>query len=89
MPYRKKEVSVRPQRRAADAIDDLEQMVVVVPVDGDEGEAEGIDRELRAERPEIRQGVSVGRAEVEHPDRDHDREHAVAEGFEAAAAHAR
>jgi hypothetical protein len=33
-------VRVRPERGAADAVDDLQQMMVVVPVEGDEDEAE-------------------------------------------------
>ena len=38
-------------------VDDVHQVVVVVPVDRDEDEAEEIDGEFRNERPEIVQAV--------------------------------
>src|SRR5947199_10791898 len=81
-------MGVGPQHRPADAVDGVEQMVVVVPVDRDENEAQKVDRELRAERPEIGQSVSGGWSQVEHHDRDHDSDHAIAERLKAAAAHA-
>src|SRR5579864_6153220 len=42
-----KKVRVRPEGRAADVVDELQKVVVVIPVDRQKDEAEGIDRELR------------------------------------------
>ncbi len=76
-----------PECGAADAIGDLQQVMVVVPVEGDEDEAEQIDRKLRDQRPKVVQAAAVRWVQVEHHDRDRDRDHCIAERLEAAAAH--
>src|SRR2546423_7175911 len=85
----KEEMRVRPQGRAADAVHDLHQVVMVVPVDRDEHEAEEIDGELRNERPQVVQAASVWWTKAEDHDRDDHGDHAVAERFEATGAHRR
>src|SRR3954467_14079285 len=75
-------MQVRPENAARHSIDDVEHVMVVVPVDAEVDEAEHIGGERRRERPQ-RRPVRAGRqAQLEHHDRDQDGDDAVAEGFE-------
>jgi len=65
----------------------VEQVVVVVPVDGDEDEAEDVGEELGDERAEVGELDAVGRPELQHHDGDDDGDDAVAEGLEPVPGH--
>jgi hypothetical protein len=54
------QVHVGPQHSSADTRDHLEQVVVIVPVDRDEHEAQQVDRELRQQGPQIAEAVPAG-----------------------------
>jgi hypothetical protein len=70
------------RRRCRDALGTVEQVVVVVPVDPDEDEAEDVHRECR--KPVVERGqIDPGRsAQVERHERDHHGDDAVAERVE-------
>ncbi len=62
--------------------DAADEMVVVDPVDGGEGEGEEIDKEGGKDGAQASEAVSVGDFELEHHDGDDDGDDAVGEGFE-------
>ena len=77
------QVEVRPHHGAADALGRSQEVVMVVPVDPDHGEAEDVD-EQRGHS--VRKAVEVGRGrglQIERHDRDDHRHDAVAERLEA------
>jgi hypothetical protein len=61
--------------------------MVVVPVDPEVDEAQDVDQEDRGERFERRQICFVRRLELEHHDRDENRDDAVAERLEPVLRH--
>ena len=61
--------------------------MMIVPVDADINEAQHVSQENGHERLDHRPICSVRDLQLQHHDRDDDREHAVAEGFEAIAFH--
>jgi len=68
----KKQVQVRPQRRAVHVMDRMEHVVMIVPVDADEHEAQHVAEEHRNERRErLRVGI-VRNLQLQHHDRDDD-----------------
>src|SRR5215467_9265184 len=68
-------------------LDDMKQMMVVVPVDPKIDEAEHVRPERRPDRAQSRQVATFRHAELEDHDRDEDGDDAVAEGFEPRRAH--
>ena len=78
---------VRPEDPTVDAVDHLHEVVVIVPVDRNEDEAEEVDGELWHERPQVVQAAAGGWTEAEDHDRDDHGDNAVAERFETARAH--
>jgi hypothetical protein len=80
-------VQVRPEDPAVDAGGGVQQVVMVVPVDPEVREGQHVGQERRQERPEGFEVRSVRNLQLEHHDRDEDRDHAVAEGLEAPLGH--
>src|SRR5436305_648510 len=78
---------VGPQDVAVHPLDGVQQVVVVVPVDADEGEAEQVAQEHGDQRPERGQVRPRWYLELQHHDGDDDGDHAVAERFETPLAH--
>jgi hypothetical protein len=78
------QVQVGPHHRAGDPAGGAEQVVVVVPVDPDEGEAEDVDQQRRQPVAQAGEGVALRRLQLQGHDRDDHRDHAVAEGLQAA-----
>ena len=80
-------MQIGPEHLAVDAIGRVQHVVMVVPVDADEHEAEHVGQEYRNQRP---QGVPrhlVRDVELEHHDRDEDGDNAVAERLETSLCH--
>ncbi len=65
-----------------DFFDAADELVVVNPVDGGEGEGEEIDEEDGEDRAEAGDAVCAGHLEFEHHDGDDDGDDAVGKGFE-------
>ena len=65
----------------------VQQVVMVVPVDAQHHEAEDVGQKHRGERLQRGQVGPVRRLQLQHDDRDQDRDHAVAEGLETRLVH--
>src|SRR5262245_1825777 len=65
----------------------MEHVMMVVPVDADDHEAEDVAEEHRPEWLDCRQAVAVRHLHLEHHDGDDDRNDAIAEGFQAGFRH--
>lgn len=80
-------MEIGPERRSIDALGGVEEVVMIVPVDGDHDEAEDIAQEDRKNGAESGESGTVRRFHFEDHDGDDDGEDAVAEGFEAVFGH--
>ncbi len=78
---------VGPQHTAVDAVGEVQHMVVVIPVDTQKNEAEKVDQQIRDDWQQRGKLGSVRSLELEHHDRDQDRDHAIAESFESSSGH--
>ncbi len=80
-------MEVGPKRRAIDAFGGVKQVMMIVPVDGDEDEAENVAEEDRSDGAKRGQRGALRWLHLEDHDSDDDGEDAVAEGFEAVFGH--
>src|SRR5438067_1195135 len=80
-------MQIRPEDCAIDVMHGVEHMVVVAPVDTEEGEAEDIGEKVRQDRPQRLEVRAARHTQLEDHDGDEDRDDSVAEGFETAFAH--
>ena len=80
-------MEVCPEHRAVHVPDHVHQMMVVVPVDADEHEAEHVAEEPGNEGRERRRVRPVRDFQLQHQDGDDDRDDAVAEGFQPSPGH--
>src|SRR4030095_1800314 len=80
-------MQVRPQDRAVHAEGNVEHVVMIVPVDPEIDEAQHVGQELRQHRAQRGEIGSLRCLQLEHHDRDDDRDHAIAERFEPARFH--
>lgn len=76
---------VGPHDTAVDAFGRFEQMMMVVPIDGDIDEAQQISKKFRHERHEVGEVGAFGRMEFDDHDGNDNGEDAVAECFEPSA----
>src|SRR5258706_3609659 len=80
-------MQIRPENTAVDRSDRVQQMVMVAPVDSEVNEAQDVNQkhgQNRRQRFEVR---AVRNLQLEHQDRDEDREHAIAERLESPFGH--
>lgn len=82
-----KEMEIGPENRSADALRGVEQVVMIVPIDGNHDEAEDVAQEVGNDRPERGESGCLRRFHFKDHDGDDDGEDAVAEGFETVFAH--
>jgi hypothetical protein len=76
-----------PHRRAADPVGGAEQVMMVVPVDPHEREAQHVHEDARQLVAHRVQACALGRAKLERHDGDDHRHHRIAERLDAASAH--
>ncbi len=81
------QVQVRPQDRPIHIVHQLEEVVVVVPVDGQVDEAQHVAGEHGPQRDEILQPRAMRRLHLQHHDGDQDRDNAVRESRQSFATH--
>ena len=81
-------MQVGPEDGAVDALGRLEHVVMVVPVDAEEDEAQDVGQKHRQQWTERLAVGAVRHLQLQHHDRDQYGEYAVAERFEPAFAHA-
>jgi hypothetical protein len=81
------EVEVRPQDLAVDPVAGVEHVMVVVPVDAQEEEAQHVAQEDREQRPEREEVRAVRHLQLQDHDRDQDGDHPVAERLHASLGH--
>ena len=61
--------------------------MVVIPIDGDDDEAQDVGEEDRQQGIERAQVGAVWHSQLQHHDGDEDRDHSIAEGVESLTAH--
>src|SRR5450631_589566 len=81
------QVEVAPQDGPVDALDNLEHVMVVAPVDADVDEAEQVGQELRGGAAKRLEGGLVRDLQLQNHDGDDDGEDAVAKRFEPTGSH--
>src|SRR5947209_1132970 len=79
----KEQMQVRPHRATIDSFAGAKHMMVIIPVNTDEDEAQRVDRDRRQRLEHRAQIASVRRTQFQYHDRDDDGQHAVAECFES------
>src|SRR5438270_7738678 len=81
------EMQVRPKDCAIHAAGCFEQMMVIVPIDAQVKETHHVAQKNRQERFDRRPIRSVRHLQLQQHDREDDREHRIAEGFESVLVH--
>src|SRR6266699_4562490 len=80
-------MQVRPQYPTGDPVGEIEHVMMIVPVDGDDDEAEYVGEKYRQESRQRGQVGAVGHLKLQHHDRDEDRDHSIAERAQPFIAH--
>ena len=80
-------MQVGPQDAAADFLRGLQHVVMIVPVDADEDEAQDVAEEYRDQGLQGGEIMPLRHFHLQHHDGDDDGDHAVTEGFEASLVH--
>src|SRR5258706_14531240 len=80
-------MQIGPQDPTIDALDHLEKMIVIAPIDADEDKTKHLTKEHRSDRDQGSPTGIVRNFEFEHHDGDDDRDHPITESFHAASAH--
>src|SRR5882672_1564221 len=80
-------MKIRPQHSAADVLDDLQQVMMIAPVDAEKNKAQQVTEKDRAHRAERLPTGVMRHPEFEHHDGDDDRDHPIAESFKPAFGH--
>src|SRR5262245_2319462 len=81
------QMEVGPENEARHLFRRLQHVVMVVPVNAEVDEAQNIAEENGKQRPQRREVLAERDSELEHHDRDDDREHAIAERFQTPLRH--
>src|SRR6266404_8362593 len=80
-------MQIGPQDSTIDALDYLEKMMVIAPVDADENKTQHVTKKQRGNWDQGPPTGVVRYSEFEHHDGDDDRNHPITESFQAASGH--
>src|SRR6266704_210140 len=80
-------MEIRPEDSTSYLISEIEHVVMVIPVDRNDDKAQNVGEEYWQERTERVETDDMRNAQLEHHDRNQDRDHAVAERTESVTVH--
>src|SRR5258706_3876110 len=80
-------MQVRPQYPTRHPVGEIEHVMMIVPVDGEDDEAEYVGEKYRKESRQRRQVGAMRHLKLQHHDRDQDRDHSMTERAQSLIAH--
>src|SRR5260221_12423406 len=80
-------MQIRPQHPTVNVLDNLQQMVMITPIDSHEDEAKSVAEKYESERDQRSPGGVMRNFDLQHHDGDDDRNYPVTESFQPVFSH--